>query len=91
MVSAETPATATAGGRVDSGYETVQRVFTDSLPELGGGGGAFAAYVDGRPVVDVWGGCAGPDTPWAEDTLVVVVSPTKGLVTVCAHCGSMEG
>lgn len=73
------------GGRVEAGYEPIETVFRDGVSELGPGGGAFAAYADGRPVVDLWGGMARPGQPWAEDTLSVIMSSTKGAVTVCAQ------
>jgi CubicO group peptidase (beta-lactamase class C family) len=38
----------------------------------------LAAYVDGVPVVDLWGG---PD--WREDTVVFLYSATKGVSGVC--------
>jgi CubicO group peptidase (beta-lactamase class C family) len=54
--------------------------------DLGDGGGAFTAYVDGECVVDVWTGSAGPDgRTWEEGTRAVVMSSTKGLTTMCAH------
>ena len=53
--------------------------------DLGSGGGAFAAYVDGECVVDVWAGVAGAGCPWAEDTRAVIMSATKGLTALCAH------
>jgi len=53
--------------------------------DLGAGGGAFAAYVDGECVVDVWAGDASPGVPWDEDTRAVVMSATKGLTALCAH------
>lgn len=53
--------------------------------ELGAGGGAFAAYVDGERVVDIWAGFAGPERRWTEETRAVVMSATKGLTTLCAH------
>ena len=49
------------------------------------GGGAFAAYVDGERVVDIWSGDAAPGVAWSEDTAAVVMSATKGLTAVCAH------
>jgi CubicO group peptidase (beta-lactamase class C family) len=53
---------------------------------LGDGGGAFCAYVDGECVVDVWTGVAGPDgRSWEEGTRAVVMSSTKGMTTLCAH------
>ncbi len=53
--------------------------------DLGSGGGAFAAYVDGECVVDIWAGLAAPGVPWARDTRAVVMSATKGLTALCAH------
>ena len=32
--------------------------------DLGEGGGAFCAYVDGECVVDIWTGVAGPGRAW---------------------------
>src|SRR5262249_29203378 len=48
-------------------------------------GGAFAAYVDGELVVDIWSGDARPGVEWAEDTRAVIMSSTKGLTTLCVH------
>ena len=54
--------------------------------DLGDGGGAFCAFVDGECVVDVWTGVAGPDgRSWEEGTRAVVMSSTKGMTTLCAH------
>jgi CubicO group peptidase (beta-lactamase class C family) len=72
------------GGHAVAGFEAVQREFIGGLSDFGAGGGGFAAYVDGKPVVDVWGGYAG-DQAWANDNLAVVMSTTKGMVTLCAQ------
>jgi CubicO group peptidase (beta-lactamase class C family) len=68
-------------GFVAPGYEEVSREFEKNLLHRGELGGAFAAYVDGELVVDLWGGWA--DTkrtrPWGKDTSVVVFSATKGV------------
>jgi CubicO group peptidase (beta-lactamase class C family) len=54
--------------------------------DLGEGGGAFCAFVDGECVVDVWTGVAGPDgKAWEEETRAVIMSSTKGMTTLCAH------
>jgi CubicO group peptidase (beta-lactamase class C family) len=53
--------------------------------DLGDGGGAFCAFVDGECVVDVWTGVAGPRRAWEQDTRAVVMSSTKGMTTLCAH------
>ena len=47
--------------------------------DLGEGGGAFCAYVDGECVVDIWTGVAGPGRAWEEDTRAVIMSSTKGM------------
>ncbi len=53
---------------------------------LGDGGGAFCAFVDGECVVDIWTGVAGPEgRSWEEGTRAVVMSSTKGMTTLCAH------
>ena len=52
---------------------------------LGPGGGAFAAYIDGQLVVDVWGGNAAPGRPWQADTLAILMSSTKGMAALCAQ------
>ena len=54
--------------------------------DLGQGGGAFSAFVDGECVVDIWTGVTGPDgRAWEEDTRAVIMSSTKGLTALCAH------
>jgi CubicO group peptidase (beta-lactamase class C family) len=57
----------------------------ERVADLGTGGGAFAAFVDGEPVVDIWAGFAAPQQRWSEDTRAVIMSATKGLTTLCAH------
>lgn len=70
-------------GEVVPGYERVQQVFEREAGLLGLGGGAYAAYVDGRPVVDVWAGEKRPGVPWDRDTTTVLFSATKGLAGLC--------
>jgi CubicO group peptidase (beta-lactamase class C family) len=67
------------------GYERVADAFDENLTEHGEVGAAFCAYVRGQQVVDLWGGVADPQSgrPWAEDTLQVIFSGTKGLIAVC--------
>ena len=70
-----------AQGFVAPGYEEVRTEFERNLRSRGELGGAFAAYVDGNLVVDLWGGWADPKRtrPWERDTSVVVFSATKGV------------
>jgi CubicO group peptidase (beta-lactamase class C family) len=75
----------TAQGHVAPGFERVAEEFARNFAERGELGGAFAAYVDGVPVVDLWGGLADRRRalPWRRDGLVGVFSGTKGLVATC--------
>ncbi|WP_027006145.1 serine hydrolase domain-containing protein [Conexibacter woesei] len=77
-------ATPDVHGFVAPGFEPVRSAFRDNLIERGEQGAAFAAYRDGVPVADLWGGAADDaGTPWREDTLQLVFSGTKGFVALC--------
>jgi CubicO group peptidase (beta-lactamase class C family) len=80
-----TMSTATIDGWVAEGFAPIREAFARAVPSLGSGGGAFAAYVHGKPVVDLWAGQARTGQPWAEDTLAVIMSATKGLVALSAQ------
>ncbi|HEY4871500.1 MAG TPA: serine hydrolase domain-containing protein [Candidatus Dormibacteraeota bacterium] len=69
-------------GRVATGYEPVRDEFETALARPGEAGAAFAAVVDGAPVVDLWGGVRDADAriPWTEETAQLIFSGTKGLV-----------
>jgi CubicO group peptidase (beta-lactamase class C family) len=49
-------------------------------------GASVAVYVDGEPVVDVWGGFVDEarTTPWERDTITNVWSTTKTMTALCA-------
>jgi CubicO group peptidase (beta-lactamase class C family) len=72
-------------GWVASEFEPVLDAFTANFDERGEVGAAVCVYVDGRAVVDCWGGIADTRTnaPWNEDTIVLVYSSTKGVTSVC--------
>ncbi|MFI1503482.1 serine hydrolase domain-containing protein [Streptomyces sp. NPDC020597] len=57
-----------------------------TLLDDGDAGGSVAVFVDGEPVVDVWGGFAdvARTVPWQRDTLVNVYSVTKTMTALCA-------
>jgi CubicO group peptidase (beta-lactamase class C family) len=77
--------TAVTHGLVSPGFEAVAEQFRCNLLERGDAGAAFAAFVDGRPVIDVWGGLAdrAQRRPWRHDTLTGIFSGTKGFVATC--------
>jgi CubicO group peptidase (beta-lactamase class C family) len=70
------------GGSASAGFEPVRDAFARTLA---GGGGAFAAWDAGGPIVDLWGGVADTRTGrlWTEDTLQLIFSGSKGLVAAC--------
>lgn len=74
-------------GECEPRFARVKEVFADNFARRGEVGAAAAVTVDGRPVVDLWGGHADAarSRPWERDTLVNVWSTTKGLCALCAH------
>ncbi|HWE57962.1 MAG TPA: serine hydrolase domain-containing protein [Acidimicrobiales bacterium] len=75
------------GGHVERGFEAVREAFVENFATHGDVGAACAVYLDGRPVVDLWGGIADDRTgaSWQEGTLTLVYSTTKGVTAICAH------
>ena len=50
-------------------------------------------YHRGKKVVDLWGGVADEESGrlWAEDSIVLVFSSTKGATAICAHLLAQRG
>jgi CubicO group peptidase (beta-lactamase class C family) len=70
-------------------FARLKDVFARNFADRGEVGAAVAVYLDGEPVVDLWGGdiarhgrLAGP---WQRDTLVRMMSVNKGVTAICAH------
>jgi len=82
---ADTPIT--IQGEVDPRFEMVREVFAKNFAEHAEVGASLAVFVQGAPVVDLWGGRMHPDRddPWERDTLVNCWSMTKGMTATCAH------
>ncbi|MEU9194993.1 serine hydrolase domain-containing protein [Streptomyces hundungensis] len=74
-------------GEVAAGFEPVREAFAENFAQHGDIGAAVCVYWHGRPVVDLWGGIADPDTgrPWTRDTLQLVYSATKGATATAVH------
>src|SRR6185436_11138242 len=72
-------------GAVAPGFEGVADAFEANFTTRGDLGAAFAAYRDGEPLVDLWGGIADRTSgrPWQVDTMQVIFSGTKGVVGIC--------
>ena len=80
-------------GYVARGFEEVRAQFERNFRERGEIGAAVAAYWCGEKVVDLWGGRRTPDgdAPWNEDTMVVVMSTTKGLAAMTLAIANARG
>jgi CubicO group peptidase (beta-lactamase class C family) len=80
-------------GTVQPGFERVADAFAANFADHGEVGAACAVYSEGEPVVDIWGGMAdvADARPWAEDTIVIAFSCTKGATAVCANKLIEEG
>jgi CubicO group peptidase (beta-lactamase class C family) len=74
-------------GECDKRFENVRKMFAENFEKRGELGAGVSIVLDGRPVVDLWGGHAdqAKTRPWMRDTLVNVYSTTKGLTATCAH------
>lgn len=71
-------------GAAAPGFERVRDAFAATFAEGGELGASTAALVDGRVVVELWGGRAdGRGTPWRRNTLVNVFSAVKPLAAAC--------
>ncbi len=77
----------TIDGYVATEFEPVLDAFAENFDTRGEVGAAVSIYLDGQPVVDLWGGLAEPTNGvrWQEDTIVLVYSATKGVTATCAN------
>lgn len=80
-------------GRVSPGFEGVLRTFASHLATGTELGAAFCAHVDGRLVVDMWGGRRQLDSaePYDDSTLQLIFSATKGIAALCVHMLVQQG
>lgn len=83
----------TINGWTASGFEGVRDQFEKNFADGLEVGAAFSAYHRGEKVVDLWGGVTDDETqaPWAEDTMIIVFSTTKGATAICANRLAQEG
>ena len=74
-------------GTCNPRFNRVKEIFADSFTNGIEVGAAVAAIIDGKSVIDLWGGHVdkAKTKPWTRDTLVNVYSTTKGLAATCAH------
>ncbi len=68
------------------GFDAVREAFARVFTEAGEVGAALAVAVDGRIVVDLWGGHADAarSRPWQRDTITNLYSVGKAITAICA-------
>jgi hypothetical protein len=74
---------------IEGSYDELFTAVPSALAGLlddGDAGASVAVFVDGEPVVDVWGGFADANRtiPWQRDTITNVWSVTKTMTALCA-------
>jgi CubicO group peptidase (beta-lactamase class C family) len=74
-------------GHADAGYGRVVDAFVGNFTERGDVGAGCSVIVDGRWVVDLWGGLADARTgrEWDRNTPAVIFSCSKGIVALLAY------
>ncbi|WP_421845003.1 serine hydrolase domain-containing protein [Mycobacterium sp.] len=74
-------------GSCASSFASVRDAFERNFALQNEVGAAVAVWVDGKLVVNLWGGSAdaGGKRPWQQDTLATVLSGTKALTATCVH------
>jgi CubicO group peptidase (beta-lactamase class C family) len=82
-----------ASGDVAPGFDPVRAAFEANFRERNDLGAAVAVWLDGKPVVDLWGGYLDKSRtrPWDRDAVVLVFSATKGLAAASLAVASSRG
>ena len=80
-------------GHVDPRFKRVREVFEDNWEQFAEVGASVAVTLDGKPVVDLWGGWADAarTCPWHKDTVVIVASTTKGVTGLIGNMMIEQG
>ncbi|MBA4227138.1 MAG: serine hydrolase [Hyphomonas sp.] len=73
-------------GTVEPRFAAVRDAFAQNFANGAENGAAFCMTLEGRPVVDIWGGFAdeAQTKPWQQDTIVNVYSTTKTMTALTA-------
>ncbi len=74
-------------GFVEQGFEKIKDEFIDNFTKREDVGAACSIYVEGKKVVDLWGGFKDLEKKlkWQEDTLQLIFSSTKGITATIAN------
>lgn len=80
-------------GFVADGFEPVREAFVENFRKRDELGAACAVYHQGEKVVDLWGGYrdVAAETPWDEETMVMVFSGTKGMTAAATAVAHSQG
>lgn len=80
-------------GDVAAGFEPVREAFVENFRTRNELGAACAVYHRGEEVVDLWGGYrdVAAETPWEEDTMVLVFSTSKGMAAAAMALAHSRG
>ncbi|EFO17412.2 beta-lactamase [Loa loa] len=73
-------------GDCDSRFDKVKQVFHNNFTQRWESeGAAFAVYLKGEKVVDLWGGYADSTSrrKWKNDTMTLLFSSTKSICAIC--------
>jgi CubicO group peptidase (beta-lactamase class C family) len=83
----------TVDGHVEPGFEAVREAFAHNFEVGREVGAAFCLHVEGRKVVDLYGGHfdRAASRPYDQDTLQLVYSSTKGATAACANLLAQRG
>jgi CubicO group peptidase (beta-lactamase class C family) len=75
----------TISGTCDAQFSAVHDAFEENFSTRGDLGASVCIYVDGKPVVDLWGGHADGNRtrPWQRDTIACVASTGKAMASLC--------
>jgi CubicO group peptidase (beta-lactamase class C family) len=73
-------------GYCDSKFTSVKEAFSKNFDQGLEVGASFSATIDGKFVVDIWGGYAdeAQTKSWERDTIICVFSTTKVMTSICA-------
>jgi CubicO group peptidase (beta-lactamase class C family) len=80
-------------GVVSAGFEPVREAFERSFAQGKELGAAVALYRGTEPLVDLWGGYRdmAATRPWKRDTMVLVLSATKGVAGLAVALANSRG
>ena len=73
-------------GECPAQFAPVRAAFAENFASRGEVGAVLAVTIDGKPVIDLWGGFADQarNQPWQRDTLVCMMSVAKAVTATCA-------